>query len=44
MTAPLPPADDLAVRRKRAARMALVIGAIALAIYIAFIASGVVAK
>ena len=43
MTAPLPPADDIAVRRKRAVRTALVIGGIAVAIYIAFILSGVAA-
>ncbi|SDR16969.1 hypothetical protein [Pseudoxanthomonas sp. CF125] len=35
---------DLAVRRKRAGRTALVIGGIALAIYLAFILSGVVAQ
>ncbi len=44
MPTPLPPTDDIAVRRKRAARTALVIGAIAVAIYIAFILSGVAAK
>ena len=48
MTAPLPPdarsaGNDLAVRRKRAVRTALVIGGIAVAIYIAFILSGVAA-
>ena len=43
MTTPLPPADDLAVRRKRALRTALVIGAVAVLIYIAFILSGVAA-
>lgn len=43
MTAPLRPTDDLAARRKRALRTALVIGAIAVAIYIAFILSGVAA-
>ena len=42
MNAPLPP-DDFAVRRRRAVRTALVIGAIAVAIYIAFILSGVAA-
>ena len=37
------PADDLAVRRKRAVRTALVMGAIAIAVYAGFIISGVVA-
>ena len=37
------PADDLAVRRKRAVRTALVMGAIALAVYAGFIISGVLA-
>ena len=40
----LPPEDDLALRRKRAVRTALVIAAVALAIYVAFIASGVVGR
>ena len=44
MADPVRPADDLALRRKRAGRTALVIGAIALAIYLAFILSGVVAQ
>ena len=44
MSDPIRPVDDSAVRRKRAARTALVIGAIAVAIYIAFILSGVAAK
>jgi hypothetical protein len=48
MTAPLRPdarstGNDLAARRKRALRTALVIGAVAVAIYIAFILSGVAA-
>lgn len=43
MTAPIRPADDLVLRRKRAVRTALVIGGIAVAIYIAFILSGVAA-
>ncbi|MDR6841634.1 hypothetical protein [Pseudoxanthomonas sacheonensis] len=48
MTAPRRPAassteNDLAARRKRALRTALVIGAIAVAIYVAFILSGVAA-
>ena len=43
MTTPLRPTDDFAARRKRAVRTALVIGAIAVAIYIAFILSGVAA-
>jgi hypothetical protein len=43
MSDPIRPVDDYAVRRKRAARTALVAGAIALIIYIGFILSGVVA-
>ncbi|MET0551202.1 MAG: hypothetical protein ABW002_18250 [Xanthomonas sp.] len=39
-----PPLDDLALRRKRAARTALVIGAVALAIYVGFILSGVLGR
>ena len=39
-----PPADDLALRRKRAVRTALVVAAIAVAIYVAFILSGVVGR
>ena len=35
------PADALAARRKRAARTALIAGGIAVVIYVAFIASGV---
>ena len=41
MTTPPRPVDDLAVRRKRAARTALIAGGIAVLIYVAFIASGV---
>ena len=41
MTAPLRPADDAAARRKRVLRTAWVVGAIAVAIYVAFILSGV---
>jgi hypothetical protein len=43
MSDPIRPVDDYAVRRKRAARTALVAGAIALIIYIGFILTGVVA-
>ena len=43
MNAPSRPADDVAARRKRVRGTALVIGAIAVAIYAAFIISGVVA-
>ena len=43
MSEPIRPADDSAVRRKRAARTALVAGAIALLIYLGFILSGIVA-
>ena len=44
MTTPPRPADDLAARRKRASRTALVVGGIAVLIYIAFIASGVLGQ
>ena len=44
MSEPTRPANDLAVRRKRAARTALVIGGVALVIYLAFILSGVLAQ
>jgi len=44
MTTPQRPVDDLAARRKRATRTALVFGVVAVLIYLAFIASGVVAK
>jgi hypothetical protein len=43
MTDPIRPADDLAARRKRAVRTALVVGGLALLVYVAFILSGVVA-
>ncbi|HEY5970435.1 MAG TPA: hypothetical protein VIT22_00445 [Pseudoxanthomonas sp.] len=43
MSTPSRPADDAAARRKRVRRTAWAIGAIAVAIYVAFIASGVVA-
>ncbi|MDH5832719.1 hypothetical protein [Luteimonas kalidii] len=36
--------DDAALRRRRAVRTALVVGAIAVAIYVAFIASGVIGR
>jgi hypothetical protein len=41
MNAPLPPAHDPARRRKSVVRTALVVGGIAVAIYVAFILSGV---
>lgn len=44
MSAPKPKLDDLALRRRRSRRTALVIGAIAVAIYAAFILSGVLAS
>ncbi len=37
-----PPSDDLSVRRKRAARTAMVMAAIALAVYVGFIVMGVI--
>lgn len=41
----LPPSDDeLALRRRRAVRTAAVVGGIAVAIYIAFILSGVIGR
>ena len=43
MSEPVRPVDDLAVRRKRAVRTALVAGGIALLVYIGFILSGVFA-
>lgn len=43
MTTPQRPVDDLAARRKRAVRTALVLGGIAVVVYIAFILSGVLA-
>lgn len=44
MTPATPPADDFALRRKRAVRTALVVAAIAVGIYVAFILSGVVGR
>ena len=43
MRDPIRPVDDTAVRRKRAVRTALVVGGVALLIYIGFIVSGIVA-
>lgn len=43
MSEPPRPVDDSTARRKRAVRTALVVGGIALLIYIGFILSGVVA-
>ncbi|MFC6840484.1 hypothetical protein [Xanthomonas theicola] len=43
MSAP-PPLDDLVLRRKRAARTARVVGAIAVLIYAGFILSGVLGR
>lgn len=43
MSKPVRPVDDTAARRKRALRTALVVGGIALVIYIGFIVSGIVA-
>jgi hypothetical protein len=41
----LPPAtDEQALRRKRAVRTATIVGAIAAAIYVAFILSGVIGR
>ena len=37
-------ANDLAARRKRAVRTALVVGGVALLIYVAFLLSGVLAS
>ncbi len=43
MTGPqTPPADELAVRRKRARRTALAMAAIAVAVYVGFIIAGTV--
>ena len=44
MAAPQQPDDDLAPRRRRAVRTALILGGVALAIYIAFILSGVIGR
>lgn len=41
---PTRPDDDPALRRRRAVRTAIVVGAVALAIYVAFILSGVVGR
>ncbi|WP_277420149.1 hypothetical protein [Xanthomonas sp.] len=41
---PHPPLDDLAVRRKRAVRTALLVGAVAVLIYAGFILSGVLGR
>ena len=38
------PADDTALRRKRAVRTAVIVAAIAAAIYVAFILSGMVGR
>ncbi|WP_277419970.1 hypothetical protein [Xanthomonas bonasiae] len=38
------PLDDLALRRKRAVRTALVVGAVAVLIYAGFILSGVIGR
>ena len=38
------PADDIAARRKRAVRTALVAGGVAFLVYVAFLLSGVVAR
>ena len=44
MSEPVRPSDvDVALRRKRAVRTALVMGGLALLVYVAFILSGVVA-
>ena len=40
---PTAPDQDLALRRKRAVRTALVMGGLAVLVYVAFILSGVVA-
>ena len=44
MSGPERPTDELAQRRRRAVRTALVVGGIALAIYVAFIMSGVIGR
>jgi len=44
MSGPERPTDDAAQRRRRAVRTALLFGAIAFAIYAAFIASGVIGR
>jgi hypothetical protein len=42
--APQHDGDDAALRRRRAVRTAVIVGAIAVAIYVAFIASGVIGR
>ena len=44
MTGPRPPFDDLALRRRRARRTAMVVGAVAVAVYLGFILSGVIGR
>ena len=44
MNPPLSSFDDLALRRRRARRTALVVGAVALAVYVGFILSGVIGR
>jgi hypothetical protein len=44
MTGPRPPFDDMALRRRRASRTALMAGAIALVVYLGFILSGVIGR
>ncbi len=39
-----PATDDLAIRRKRAVRTALIAGGVALLVYVAFLLSGVLAS
>ncbi|WP_272952444.1 hypothetical protein [Luteimonas marina] len=41
---PTTPHDDTALRRRRAVRTAIVVGAVALAIYVAFVLSGVIGR
>ena len=41
MTVPQRPSDDAAARRKRVLRTAWIVGGIAIAVYVAFILSGV---
>ena len=44
MDAPKLPPEELALRRRRAVRTAAIAGAIAFAVYVAFILSGVLAQ
>ena len=44
MSGPDRPTEELAQRRRRAVRTAMVFGGIALAIYLVFIASGVIGR